>query len=437
MKFHIVLFITFLAFAAQLQAQDAEPPLSGNSASLSPALSAEGRFVAFASDASNMVIDDTNETTDVFVRDRETGETSRVSVASDGTQGDDYSRAPDISGDGRYVVFESAARNLVKNDDNNSPDIFVHDRETGQTRLVSAASDGEQGDLSSHDPKIAGDGTAVIFWTNAGNFMDADTNFYRDVFVHHLETGKTTRVSVSSERGEANEDSFNADISDDGRIAVFWSRASNLVADDTNGMEDIFVHDLETGETTRVNVASDGTQANGYTFEKLSISGDGRFVAFQSQATNLVSEETDDRNQIFVHDRETGQTTRVSVPTRDIRTLCDDFCLGSSEPSISGDGRFIVFTSDLTGLVNEDTNGAYDVFLHDQASASTVRVSVNSDDAQLDSSSDAGVTSANGRFIAFETGAALVFSDFNFTTDVYIYDRETRDVTLVSAISSE
>ncbi len=430
MKFHLFTLLLIALFSTTVHAQEATPFIPGNSASLSPALSADGRFVAFTSDAANLVSGDTNETTDVFVHDRETGETRRVSVASDGTQGDDYSRLPDISDDGRYVVFESDARNLDKNNGGIGANIFVHDRETGETRRVSVASDGTAGDSSSSEPKISGDGSAVIFWTNAGNLSNVDTNSYRDVFVRNLDTGKMTRVSVASDGTESNEDSFKAVISDDGRVAAFWSRASNLVADDTNGMEDIFVHDLDTGETTRVNVASDGTQANAYTFENLSISGDGRYVAFQSQATNLVSEETDGRNQIFVHDRETGQTTLVSVAA--VQPDCADFCFGSSVPSLSGDGRYVVFTSDVTGLVGDDTNDTWDVFVHDRESGETDRVSVNNAGEELDSSSGEGVISANGRYVAYETGAALVFGDFNFTTDIYVYDRETGDVTLVS-----
>jgi Tol biopolymer transport system component len=429
--------IFLLLIASPLQAQETNPFISGNSSSHKASLSADGRYVAFVSDSTNLVLDDDNKTTDVFVRDMQSGVTTRVSVASDGTEANDYSTNAKISADGRFVVFESEADNLVPDDTNGWTDIFVHNLETGETSRVSVGSDGTQGDLSSLEPVISGDGRTVAFWTNAANLVADDTNMVRDVIVHDLETGETTRASVASDGTQANDETYDAVISDDGRYIAFWSRASNLVEGDTNSMEDIFVHDRETGETTRVNVASDGTQANAYTFEYMSISSDGRYVAFQSQATNLVSGDNDAMNHIFVHDQQTGETSRVSLTTEGALSGCDDFCLGSSNPSISGDGQFVVFTSDMTGLIEGDTNESYDVFLHDRQTGATTRVSVNNDGEELNSTSTDGVISRSGQFIAFETGEALIATDFNFTTDVYWVDRETGEIVLVSGTDKE
>jgi Tol biopolymer transport system component len=380
MRMRLIYWLIFLLFVVTpLQAQEPNPFISGNSSSLKPSLSADGRYVAFVSDATNLVLDDDNETTDVFVRDMQSGVTTRVSVASDGTEANSRSTNPKISADGRFVVFESEASNLVADDTNGWTDIFVHDRETGETTRVSVASDGTPGDASSLEPVISADGRYVAFWTNA----------------------------------------------------------SNLVADDTNTFRDVMVHDRETGETRRVNVASDSTQANDYTFEHLSISGDGRYVAFQSQATNLVSSATDGGNHIYVHDLQTGETTLVSVMTGGALAGCDDFCLGASNPSLSADGQLVVFESDLTGLVEGDTNESRDIFLHDRQTGETTRVSLNNDGEQLRESSTAGVISADGRFIAFETDAAIIATDYNFRTDIYLLDRETGSVTLVSGTDEE
>jgi Tol biopolymer transport system component len=212
-----------------------------------------------------------------------------VSVASDGTQGNSHSVSPSISADGRYVAFSSLASNLVPGDTNGKQDIFVHDRLTGQTTRVSVASDGTQGNGDSDFASISADGRYVAFSSLASNLVAGDTNGTWDVFVHDRLTGQTTRVSVASDGTQGNEDSIGVEISADGRYVAFTSLASNLVAGDTNGTWDVFVHDRLTGQTTRVSVASDGTEGNGHSLYGLSISADGRYVAFASVASNLVS----------------------------------------------------------------------------------------------------------------------------------------------------
>lgn len=415
-----MLLTVVIAPASTSFAQPTPTPLGwANSASLQPALSADGRYVAFSSDASNLVEGDTNETTDVFVHDRETGRTIRVSVASDGTQANRRSSNPDISGDGRLVIFESDARNL---DEFSTPGIFVHDLETGVTRRVSVASDGTPGNATSHEPVISADGRWAAFWSNASNLIEDDTNFYRDVFVHNLETGETRRVSVASDGTEANEDSFDVDISGDGRYVAFWSHASNIVPDDTNGEPDIFVHDLETGETTRVNVSSAGEQANGYTFESVSLSADGRFVAFHTQATNLIADDNDNANDVYVHDRETGETIRVSLPATDRGD--------ASDAVLSGDGQIIAY--DTSVAADGDTDDTWDVYIFDRETETQTRISVFPDGRESSVLAGSAAISQDGQVIAFETGEAFDLGDFNFTTDIYVYDRRTGQLSLAS-----
>jgi Ca2+-binding RTX toxin-like protein len=230
---------------------------------------------------------DTNGTYEIFCHDRQTGQTERVSVASDGTQGNDGSWVTSISADGRFVAFSSMASNLVPGDTNGREDVFVHDRQTGQTERVSVASNGTQGNRDSYAGSISADGRFVVFVSEAANLVQGDTNGTRDIFVHDRQTGRTERVSVASDGTEGNRGSEAPSISADGRFVVFHSEASNLVPGDRNGCADIFVHDRQTGRTERVSMASDGTEGTNYSYDP-SISADGRFVAFRSLAINLV-----------------------------------------------------------------------------------------------------------------------------------------------------
>jgi Tol biopolymer transport system component len=290
------------------------------------------------------------------------GTTTRVSVASDGTQANGDSDDLSISADGRYVAFRSWADNLVSGDTNSADDIFVHDRQTGQTSRVSVASDGTQANGDSDDLSISADGRYVAFRSWADNLVSGDTNGEFDVFVHDRQTGQTSRVSVASDGTQGNSHSWAPSVSADGRYVAFNSWANNLVSGDSNGRVDIFVHDRQTGQTNRVSVASDGTQANGDSVWP-SISADGRYVAFHAWANNLVSGDTNGWYDIFVHDRQTGQTSRVSVASDGTQGNDDSW-----SPSISADGHYVAFRSRANNLVSGDTNGRYDVFVHDRGS---------------------------------------------------------------------
>src|SRR6266516_619106 len=337
-----------------------------------PAVSTDGVVVAFDSEATNLVGGDTNGALDVFVRDRASGRTERVSVSSKGKQGDSGSAGPMLSGDGRFVTFSSGAANLVSGDTNGRSDIFVHDRLTGAIERVSVDSHGDpaQGFVAA-SPAISGDGRFVAFASSASNLVKRDTNGKTDVFVHDRVTGRTVRASVDSAGAESNDVSFRPDLNGDGRFVVFDSAASNLVPGDTNGVPDVFVHDLLTGATERVSVDSAGGEANGQSVGPgirggsafgARISGDGRLVAFDSIATNLVAGDTNtcgpffndiagECPDVFVHDRLTGETVRVSVDSGGAQA--ND---ASTDPDISADGSTIGFFSAASNLVVGDTN---------------------------------------------------------------------------------
>jgi Ca2+-binding RTX toxin-like protein len=331
----------------------------GNDSSYTPSISADGRFVAFSSDASNLVPGDTNNNLDNFVRDLSTNTTTRVSVDSAGNQGNRGSNQVSISADGRLVAFSSAASNLVPGDTNNSIDIFVRDLSTNTTTLVSVSSRGDRANDDSSIPSISANGRFVTFYSFATNLVPGDTNDTRDIFVRDLLTNTTTLVSASSNGEIANRASIRSSISADGRFVAFSSRASNLVPGDTNDTTDIFVRDLSTNTTTRISASSRGNQGNKESSTPF-ISADGRFVTFSSEASNLVPGDTNNKEDIFVRDLSTNTTTRLSVDSAGNQGNSD-----SEFPSISANGQKVAFSSFATNLVPGDTNNGPDLFVTD------------------------------------------------------------------------
>jgi Tol biopolymer transport system component len=385
--------------------------------SLTPALSADGRYVAFYSDATNLVDGDTNGVRDVFVRDQGTRTTTRVSVDSTGAQGNGHSFAPAISSDGRLVAFSSNASNLAAGDTNSSDDIFVHDGQSGATTRVSVSTARVEANGGSFSPALSADGRFVAFLSDASNLVAGDTNGFRDVFVHDRQTGSTTRVSVDSVGVQADVGSYSVAINADGRFVAFHSFADNLVPDDVNETADVFVHDLLTGETTRVSVYDGGAEADGDSFRP-AISADGRYVAFDSDSTILVWGDVNFAFDVFVHDRVTNTTRRVSV---------DDSggeATGLSQrPSISADGRYVAFYSEASDLVAGDSNGSSDIFVHDRQSGATSRVSVDNGGDQGNADSLRPAISADGHVVAFDSSASnLAAGDSNRFSDVFVRD---------------
>src|SRR5262245_58812866 len=234
----------------------------GNSHSLNPSISADGRYLAFESMASNLVPGDTNGYWDVFVRDMQTGAITVVSTGAGGNQGNNGSISPSISADGRYVAFRSYANNLVPGD-TGTPDVFVRDLQTGAITCVSTDASGNQGNSESDNPYISADGRYVAFESIASNLVPGDTNGTSDVFVRDLQTGAITRVSTDASGNQGNSVSYSPCLSADGRYVAFYSNAFKLVPGDTNGTADVFVRDLQTGSITRVSTDASGNQGNG------------------------------------------------------------------------------------------------------------------------------------------------------------------------------
>jgi hypothetical protein len=381
-------------------------------------ISADGRYATFNTAAPDLVAGDTNGRHDLFVRDRESGETQRVSVSSTGAQANGNSWDVAISADGRYIAFTSEASNLVAGDTNGTIDVFVHDRWSGETRRVSVSSSGAQANGDNYDLSISADGRYVDFSSYATDLVAGDTNGRIDVFVHDLQSGETQRMSISSAGTEGNRESYSGRISADGRYLCFASRSSNLVAGDTNSAVDVFVHDIQSGDTRRVSVSSSGAEANSDSRAGCAVSGDGRYVAFSSYARNLVADDTNTSADVFVHDLQSGETQRVSVKSSGAQITSD-----SDGPAISDDGRYVSFVSYASSLVAGDTNALRDVFVHDRQSGETRRVSVSIAGGQADGDSVAGAISAGGRYVSFTSNAPnLVAGDANNDLDVFVHD---------------
>ena len=324
-------------------------------------ISADGRYVIFESEANNLVENDTNNQNDIFIRDRQTGSTERViDLDFNNSEDDGNSYSPSISADGRYIVFNSSASNLVQGDTNNNRDVFVHDRQTGNTERISIRSNGSQANNNSFYGTISNDGRYVAFSSWASNLVANDTNNTRDIFVHDRQSGNTERVSVSSDGVQANGDTYHSAISADGRYVAFNSFANNLVEGDTNNHKDIFVHDRQTGKTERVNVGTDNSQANEDSALG-TISADGRYVVFESVANNLVENDINNQNDIFVRDRQTGKTERVNLDSAGSQTNNRSFL-----SSISADGQYVAFNSWANNLVDDDNNSILDIFVRDR-----------------------------------------------------------------------
>ena len=409
----------------------------------------DGRFVAFACTFTNLVSEDTNGVRDVFVRDLQNGTTTRVSVTTAGTEANGPSSFGSLSADGRFVAFQSSATNLdtTTPDTNGVADIFLHDRDTdgngvydevdGIATTRVSVGQSAQANGGSSLPAISANGESVAFWSSASNLVAGDTNGQPDVFVYDRASLAMSRVSVKTGGAQANSAEGLAlpaapALSGNGRIVAFQSTRADLADKGKVGWRDIYVHDRDTVTTTRVSVASDGTAGTipsgcgpwdgpdgklacaDFASSNPSLSADGRFVAFDSIYDNLVPNDANFNGtylgrDVFVHDRQAGVTTLVSVSSDGVQdntfsgtgVPCG---VGPHAPALSPDGRFVTFSSCGSTLVEGDTNGLSDAFLRDRLLGTTVRTSVASGGTQVTTASGAFGT----HFTAASTGAQVL-----------------------------
>jgi Tol biopolymer transport system component len=384
----------------------------------------------------------------------------RISTASDGTGANHTSSSPAISGDCRFVAFESNANNLVTGDTGTGLDVFIHDVIAHETTLISMNMDGEFGDEESFYPSLSTDARYVAFHSSATDLVPDDTNEVSDVFVRDRLVGETIRVSISTQGEQADGASQIAAISANGRFVAFQSLATNLVVSDTNGLTDVFVHDQLSGITERVSVSSAGVQVSNWVGDP-AISGDGRFITFRSADSLLVGNDSNNLSDVFTHDRLTGTTTRVSIGTSGVQFSGESF---SSAGAISADGRHVVFAlhsggtpaiyvrdrvMQTTGPLSEFVSGTmvniagqrptispdgryvtlerlgisgmYEAFVVDRSTGHAYRVSYGSDGSSPDDNSSRPVVCSGGSRVAFASWATnLAEGDDNGKEDVYL-----------------
>jgi len=350
----------------------------------------------------------------------------RIDVARDGACANDISLRAALSTDGRWVTFSSRAANLVADDDNATYDIFLRDRAAETTNRVSLNNEGAQGNGPSSLPVSSGDATIVAFVSEASNLVADDANRAADVFVRDVVRRTTVRVSRGV-AGEPNGPSSAPSISADGRWIAFHSAASNLVAAaDRNDALDVFLFDRTTGETVRVSETS-GAPGNGDSRDPV-VSSDGALVAFASSAGNLVSGDANGVSDVFVWTRATRRIERISVGAAGAEANGR-----SGGPALGANGKVIAFESEATNLVAGDANKVADVFVRDRASGETTRVSVPFGGGEADRASLGAAISSDGRFVAFVSDATnLVPDDKNTFRDIFLRDRALGRTTRVN-----
>ena len=403
-----------LPLSAQVTTRLSNTPAGAqaNQDALHPWISGDGRFVVFESAADNLVAGDTNANSDVFRLDLVLGTIECASVDSSGAPGNLWSGQASIPDDGMRVVFLSAATSLVAGDTNGQLDVFLHDFSGGQTRRVSVAPGGVQLAQASSSPVISADGQHVAFASASSLLVPGDTNGNLDVFVVDLSSGWIQRASVGTGGVQGNQDSDVPALSADGRWVAFQSPV-NFVAGDTNFASDVFVHDCVTGTTLRASVDSAGLGGVGASASP-SLSADGRCVAFASRS-QLAAADLNGYWDVYVRDLVAGTTELASVGLAGGQSGGD-----STWPSLSADGRLVAFESLANALVGGDTNLKSDVFLHDRVLGTTLRASLRNDGGQGNGESTAARLSSDGRTLVFQSGSDnLVGPDANLAIDVF------------------
>ncbi|MBN1374198.1 PD40 domain-containing protein [Candidatus Dojkabacteria bacterium] len=390
-------------------------------------LSSDGRYVVFTSQCALFVPSDSNGQTDVFMKDLVTGTFTRLSTDSSGGEISTETYSAVISANAQYVVFMSPSSEYVPGDANGTYDIFRKDISTGAVLRMSISTEGVDSDDMSSNPAISADGQYIVFDSMATNLIL--NNLYpgkTDVYIRDVQSSTTSVIGYSTT--EPDGDVMGNSLSSDGRYLAFWSDATNFVNDDINYCSDIFVKDMINETYTLVSTSSSGEQGDNDSSSPPKISGNGRYVVFSSEATNFVDIDTNNFADVFIKDLETSTIEMVSVSSSGTQSDSSSYGL-----DISDDGRYVIFRSDATTLVDNDTNGLTDLFLRDRVSGTTTRVNVSPLGEQSDAEVMYSSISGDGNFIVFSSAATnIVDDDFNGNSDVFLHNRVTGETQRIS-----
>lgn len=410
-------FVRDVQLSTTVRASAVTGAARADAASDEAATSRDGRYVAFSSLAGNLVGGDGDALRDIFVHDRNDAGIVRVSTDAAGVAANGASDSPSISADGLWIAFRSAATNLVAGDTNVRADVFVKQRATGAITRVSTTAAGTQGSADARGPtSISGDGNWVVFGAADGGLAAGDANAMQDIFAKNRATGAIVPVSVDAAGVFGNGDSMQAVIDDAGTRVAFASLATNLAAGDINGVSDVYVKNLSSGAVGRVSVDGAGAQANGASSQPV-LSGDGRYVAFASAASNLVVGDTNGNVDIFVKDADAGGVERVNTDAAGQQGTGGD----CGTPSLSGDARYVAFVCAQANLVAGDSNGVADVFVKDRQTGTIARLSVNANGVQANAAGTSTAQALSDGGIAVFASAAdnLVTADGQRHADVF------------------
>ncbi|MEV6380989.1 hypothetical protein AB0M31_16385 [Streptomyces sp. NPDC051773] len=401
-------------------------------------ISANGRYVAFDSSATNLVAGDTNGFSDIFVKDLRTGAIERVNVADDGTQADNETTTYSLSANGRYVAFTSSADNLAPGDTPDAQDVFVHDRLTGRTELLV---EGGTTWAQTYEPSISANGRYVAFTSSRSDLVEGDTNDRGDVFVRDRWKKTTERISVADDGSQTSGFSEGAAISWDGTRVAFrtqfllgggeeegtrpeYSRtpATSATSEVKRPQAFLFyVRDTRTGRTVQAAHTRDGVSVA--VRGEIGLSPDGRYALYASEWGGIVPDDTNDKRDVFAKDLSTGATRRLTLAHDGSEP--NDHSAGQVNqrgPALSADNRRVVFTSSADNLVPGDTNGDADAFVRDLVTGEVQRLNVTRDGAQSDTAQRSSpLVDAFGRTVAFGSAENdLVPGDTNDTGDVFV-----------------
>lgn len=390
------------------------PYMSSSANDLTP----DGRFAAFDSYARNLVSRDRNGANDVFRRELATGVLLRFSVATSGAEGDSHSFLLRLSSDGSIGAFQSESTNLVSGDTNNVTDIFLRDTNAATTERISVRSNGAQGNGRSYDASISGDGALVAFTSDATNLVSGDTNGLSDVFLVDRAAGRTRLVSVALGGAPANGRSSASHVSRDGRFVLFASAASNLVAGDGNGSTDLFLYDVATRTVSLAVATADGGFPRRGSVAG-AISTDGRFLAFESASDDFGPLDTNGFDDVYVLDRSDGSIVRASLGPGGVEPQADGV-----PAAVSQDGRFVAWWTAALELFDDKSSLFAETYVWDRTLGANVLASYTHDGAYADFDVLPVAISDDGSALLVGSGASnLVADDKNNTGDAFVRAR--------------